>query len=76
MMLVCVALTRGRVFSSSSPTTAAPFTQPRTVMPLPEVTPSLCFKNRNSESIKTEIRSKNEQRPPYTGREGGEYVWQ
>jgi hypothetical protein len=60
MMFVCVALTRGRVIPSSLPT-VTPVVQPRAVIPLTQVTLSLRFsrkiykKNRNPESIKTEI---------------------
>ena len=79
MIFVFVALTRGRVITSSLPT-VTPMVQPRALFPIAEVTPSLLFsrkiykKNRNPESIKTEIRSKMEQRLPCTGREGGESV--
>ena len=61
MMFVCVPLTRGGVISSSLPTESA-VEQPRAVLPLTEVTPSLRFsrknykKNRNPDSTKTEIR--------------------
>ncbi len=45
MMLECVALTRGRVVASSLPTVTA-ITQPRAVIPLTEVTPSLLFSRK------------------------------
>jgi hypothetical protein len=76
MMFMCVALTRGRVITSSLPM-ATPMEQ--RVIPLTEVTPSLRLsrkiyrKNRNPDSnTKTEIREKMWPRLPSEGREGGE----
>ncbi len=45
MMLVCVALTRGRDKASSLPTVPG-VEQPRAVIPLKEVTPSLLFSRK------------------------------
>ncbi len=50
MMFVCVALTRGRVIPSSLPTATA-MEQPRTLIPLPEVTPSLRFSRKIHKKI-------------------------
>ena len=62
MMFVCVELTRGRVNSSSLPT-APTVEQPRAVVPLEEVTPSLRFsrkiykKIRNPDPTKLKLKS-------------------
>ncbi len=50
-MLVCVALTRGRVCASSLPTVTA-IIQPRTLFsPKTEVTPSLLFSRKISKKL-------------------------
>ncbi len=50
MMLVCVALTRGRVIPSSLPT-ANSVEQPRALIPFAEVTPSLRFSRKKYKKI-------------------------
>ncbi len=62
MMFVCVPLTRGRVLASSLPT-APTVEQPRALIPLTEVTPSLRFsrkiykKIRNPDPTKLKLKS-------------------
>ncbi len=77
MMFVCVPLTRGRVNGSSLPT-ASPVEQPRTLIPLGEVTPSLRFsrkiykKIRNPDPTKLKLKSgrKSSGGGPYLEQDG------
>ncbi len=62
MIFACVPLTRGSVIASSLPT-VPPLEQPRTLLPLTEVTPSLRFstkiykKTRNPDPTKLKLKS-------------------